>query len=364
MNEFMDKNLSYYGDFTSLIIQDLAKQAEAVYEHVAPLDRDETGMYNNPRMSGLETDRLRFSIDSTQCEYYIARVTETEDESLRYVPSDELDTYSDKYRVLVYSMKFPFDVPSMYIESRISSWRAYRLQKRLPQKMQSVELEGDFNQFFNVYIGDKSEATLAFEVLAPDIMYQLLILNDDVDVEFAGDRLYFYTFIGRKGYPGITRSTRLASWQRQTTLKKEEYLKYFDFYMSTSRKFIKAAHLIRVNRNEQTQPLYKTAELPKRSRLSYEAKQALVAYLLPMSLVAGSTWLLATDSIAAGVQAVAILVAVVAMVFLPLLILCTPHDIVMILRIVWRKLSTRGLRRKLVKSYEQGVVSSVKILPR
>jgi hypothetical protein len=359
MNEFMDDTLSFYGDFTSLIIQDLAKQNGVVYMHVAGLDPDETGMYNNPKMSGLETDRLRFSIGDCQCEYYIARVAETEDESLRYVSEDQVDMYSDKYSVLVYSIKLPFAVPSIYIESRISSWRAYKLKKRLPQKMQSVELEGDFSQFFTVYIADKSHATLAFEVLAPDIMYQLLTLNDDIDVEFAGDRIYFYKFINKKWRPGF-RSTKLVSWQRRTTLKKDEYLKYFDFYMSTSRKFIKTARLVKLDTAAQTLPLYKTAEWPKRSRLPYEARQALVAYLLPTSTICLFAWANISGAIDKNQDIIGLTIFSVGLI-LPIIILFTPYDMARILRILWQKQSTKRLRRKLVKSYEEGVVSEVRI---
>ena len=51
MSEFVYDTTHRYLDFSSSAVEQGAREMEVQYDELAPLDPDETGMYNNPQMA-------------------------------------------------------------------------------------------------------------------------------------------------------------------------------------------------------------------------------------------------------------------------------------------------------------------------
>lgn len=58
-------------------------------------------------------------------------------------------------------------------------------------KSQRLELEGDFNNYFNVY-GPKEYEIEVLQILNPSVMQSLLTINEPMDIEIIGEHLYIY----------------------------------------------------------------------------------------------------------------------------------------------------------------------------
>lgn len=58
-------------------------------------------------------------------------------------------------------------------------------------RSQRLELEGDFNNFFNIY-GPKEYEIEVLQILNPSVMQSLLSINEPMDIEIIGKYLYIY----------------------------------------------------------------------------------------------------------------------------------------------------------------------------
>ncbi|HYG84070.1 MAG TPA: hypothetical protein VD907_04275 [Verrucomicrobiae bacterium] len=58
-------------------------------------------------------------------------------------------------------------------------------------RSQALQLEGDFNRYFSVYC-PKEYAQDVLYFLTPELMEALIAMDDSLDAEIVGDRLYFY----------------------------------------------------------------------------------------------------------------------------------------------------------------------------
>ncbi len=58
-------------------------------------------------------------------------------------------------------------------------------------RSQRLELEGDFNKYFNTY-GPKEYEVEVLQILNPSVMQSLLSINEPMDIEIIGEYLYIY----------------------------------------------------------------------------------------------------------------------------------------------------------------------------
>lgn len=106
----------------------------------------------------------------------------------------EVGTSDNKHKVknIVGVIILKRDMPHFIIDSLVegNGLRPSVLPVQF-DRSQRLELEGDFNRYFDLYIPDKYQVA-ALTILAPDIMQLLLELGAKCDVEVIGSQLYFY----------------------------------------------------------------------------------------------------------------------------------------------------------------------------
>ncbi|HEY5442736.1 MAG TPA: hypothetical protein VIJ68_04315 [Candidatus Saccharimonadales bacterium] len=93
---------------------------------------------------------------------------------------------SDTHYFTVARVRLPKVLPHLLLSSKKS--RAY-IQKDLLDS-QTLELEGDFNDYFKLQI-EKGQQVDALTVLTPDVMQVLVNYNKSEDIEILGWNLYF-----------------------------------------------------------------------------------------------------------------------------------------------------------------------------
>ena len=363
-----------YLDFSSSVIEQGAKEMELQYDELAPLDPDETGMYNNPQMAGVEADRIRTVIGGLECEYYFARVVEKGHESLRYATEDRAGIDTVRYIVSTFSIKVPQQLPSVYIEARFNEKYRWKIERRLPEKLRAVDLEGDFNDFFRVFVADQQSARTAFEVLAPNLMYDLLVRGEEVDIELAGNRIYFYkqlrftTTVDEQYSVGVDAAgaqTTLVKSSTTTEITHDEYWNRLEYYLGQVHRYAKMAR--QVDNVSRSQPLYTRAVWPKRHHLNPEARLARVIYGLPIGLIGvgmifyiglmlidpQSDWLSSYNP--SGWQlalAVTLALATTLIAAVSIIVYMFPKDLHYRFRMIFGDVKARRTRQRLIERYE------------
>lgn len=374
MSEFVYDMTHRYLDFSSSVVEQGAKEMKLQYDEFAPLDPDETGMYNNPQMAGVEADRIRMLVDGLECEYYFARVTEKGHESLRYVANGDAGIDAARYIVSTFSIKVPQQLPSVYIEARFNEKYRWKIERRLPEKLRAVDLEGDFNDFFRVYVANQQSARTAFEVLAPNLMYDLLVRGEEVDIELAGNRIYFYrqlrftTSVDEQysvGADALGVQTILVKSSTTAEITYDEYWDRLEYYKDQVQRYAKIAR--QVGDTSHDQPLYAHAVWPNRHQLNPEARLARVIYGVPIGLIGismivyvglmlfnpQSDWLSEYNPngwqsmLVVGLMLVTVLTAIVGIA-----VYMFPKDLRYRLRMIFGDASARRSRRRLIERYK------------
>ncbi len=185
-----------YKDFTSDYIAQLAKERNFLYaDKILSSETDtESSLFNNLKTDTIEAHKLTMDIEGLICEYYTGLYT-----PVTYAGNTILKTTSGEkeartaFQVQVFCVTLPYDVESLYVESRTNSTlnNLLNLSSVYFKDSKRVQLEGDFNAFFRVYT-PKNEELTAFTILAPNIMLQLLEDGGNYDFEFSRNKIYFY----------------------------------------------------------------------------------------------------------------------------------------------------------------------------
>lgn len=119
----------------------------------------------------------------------------------------------------------------MYVESRVTPTAAtvLGLSRTIGGGYRSVQLEGDFNHFFNVFTRDSSGLD-AFRVLAPNIMLDILRGAKSYDIEFVGSKIYIYR--------PMAYTMRFKDFL-QPPITFAEYTSFFEFGKSHAEKLVR-----------------------------------------------------------------------------------------------------------------------------
>ena len=178
-----------FKDFDPSYIKELANKNNFKYSEKTKSHDLESGLYNNPNTNTYEIHKLDMLIEGFPCEYYTASYRPL------LLPDYAIESH---FLVQVFAITLPYDIESLYIESRtnISLNNILGLSSVLFDDSERVTLEGDFNYFFRVH-SLKNQEINAFTILAPNIMVRMLEQGSNYDFEFAKNKIYLYqTFSG------------------------------------------------------------------------------------------------------------------------------------------------------------------------
>ena len=238
-----------FKDFTAGYIAQLAREREYMYTENIPSGSSdiESSLYNNTKTDTTEAHKISFTIDGLICEYYTAFYTPViyADSALsnKILSNSANDSSSSSlFQVQVFSVTLPYDIESLYVESRtnITLNNILNVSSVYFKESRRVSLEGGFDDFFRVFTPQNEEVT-AFTILAPNIMLRLLEEGGNYDFEFSRNKIYFYkTFayattntiaIGKKDYDhllgfGISSATSLARAVRPAQRKSSDQRLY------------------------------------------------------------------------------------------------------------------------------------------
>lgn len=89
------------------------------------------------------------------------------------------------------AIKLPCAVPNLILDSHKNDEAFVGLPFH-PSESQRIELEGDFDQHFSLYV-HKNDATEALSLITPDVMQTLKGRADGVDILFRDNTLYLIT---------------------------------------------------------------------------------------------------------------------------------------------------------------------------
>lgn len=106
-----------------------------------------------------------------------------------YAVGDNLQSYPAFGYFNGLDVDLPIDMPHIYLDSRVSGGHRVRAVFDDGQRLQ---LEGNFNQYFNVFV-PKPYEVIALSVLTPDVMAIVIDHAKDFDVEIYGRQLRVIT---------------------------------------------------------------------------------------------------------------------------------------------------------------------------
>lgn len=89
------------------------------------------------------------------------------------------------------AIQLPRAVPNLILDSHKNDEAFVGLPFR-PSESQRIELEGDFDQYFSLYV-HKNDTTEALSLITPDVMQTLKDRADGVDILFRDNTLYLIT---------------------------------------------------------------------------------------------------------------------------------------------------------------------------
>jgi hypothetical protein len=230
-----------YNGFDTMFIKSLAEENGYTFITSANADHDESGLYVNEVTHTEKRDLLKFALEDLECEYYTANFMhisygEMSKELSSTLKSRE-STNEARYKVQIFSIKLPYNVESVYVESRtnVTLNNILGISSVSFKEVDRINLEGDFSAFFRVYV-PKGEEVNAFTILAPNIMILLLEQAGDYDFEFAGNRIYFYQTFGY-----IAGDT--------TPLKITTYKELLEFGTKSAKNIVRASRPVTVEDN-------------------------------------------------------------------------------------------------------------------
>ncbi len=100
-----------------------------------------------------------------------------------YSVSDAIPSFSRQYAGSGMVIRLPVYLPQMYIDGYQNN--RFEPQEFQVDRSQRIQLEGDFNKYFQVYIPQGS-GVLALSLLSPDVMQTILMIAPEYDIEFDG----------------------------------------------------------------------------------------------------------------------------------------------------------------------------------
>ncbi|MBC7512194.1 hypothetical protein H7142_00855 [Candidatus Saccharibacteria bacterium] len=182
-----------YNDISFSDIAQFAALHNYAYQPVVTDTTNEASVYINPRTNSVKYDVLSMNIDGYDCEQFVVEYSPISIVYNNKAPKTGVFT-STRFYMQVFAVRLPFIVENLYVESRtnatlnnIIGWSSVRFAEG-----ETVQLEGDFNDFFRVHTPLKRQELTAFTILAPNIMLRMLTAAGNFDFEFSGNTVYFY----------------------------------------------------------------------------------------------------------------------------------------------------------------------------
>lgn len=140
------------------------------------------------------------------------------------------DTYLGKNEDSHYygyvKIKLPKTLPHLLLDSRDNNYM--NIFSNLPRKFSSsqiMQLEGDFNNYFTLYVPKGYEKDLLY-LFTPDVMQALIKGNAKYDIEIIKDELYLY----KNGSIGLNKENELRGIFEIIDLIKKELFKQASSY--------------------------------------------------------------------------------------------------------------------------------------
>ena len=110
--------------------------------------------------------------------------------NLIYVTREGRNSSTNYAGILV--VKLPRKVPNIIFDNKSDNFLGVSsLGKAAPSSSQKVQLEGDFNKYFDVYVPKNYERDMLY-FLTPELMQLLIEEGKEYDIEVIGDELYIY----------------------------------------------------------------------------------------------------------------------------------------------------------------------------
>ena len=182
-----------YKDISSEDISQFGATRGYVYEPSITDTASDASVYINPRTNTIKHDVLSMNVDGYDCEQFVAEYSPVSLYSSKRSSNAGVVSTARMY-VQVFAVKLPFVVENLYVESRTNltfnnfiGWPSVYFAKG-----GTVQLEGNFNDFFRVHTPLKNQELNAFLILAPNVMMHMLTTAGNFDFEFSGNTVYFY----------------------------------------------------------------------------------------------------------------------------------------------------------------------------
>lgn len=105
--------------------------------------------------------------------------------SYPYRMGDNLVWYNGPANLRGIDVELPKELPHVYLDSRKGGGRQARF---VLDPAQRIQLEGDFNQYYDVYV-PPSYKVLALSLLTPDVMQALIGVAGEYDIEIFGSHV-------------------------------------------------------------------------------------------------------------------------------------------------------------------------------
>lgn len=110
--------------------------------------------------------------------------------NLMYVAKEGGKSSTNYAGILV--VKLPRKLPNVIFDSKSDNFMGISsLGNATPSSSQKIQLEGDFNKYFDVYV-PKNYTRDVLYFLTPELMQLLIQEGKDYDIEVIGDELYIY----------------------------------------------------------------------------------------------------------------------------------------------------------------------------
>lgn len=233
-----------YKDFDFGYIQQLAAQNGHTYVESNKNTRG-INIYDNKYTHTTEFQKLSFAVDGLPCEYFTAFYSPLIiDKQASFLAPNLAEsaakTPMGQFQVQVFVVTLPFEVEDLYVESKTNMTlnNILGLSTVVFHDTKRVQLEGDFNSFFRVYVPEGEEIN-AFTILAPNVMLNMLKNAGNYDFEFSGNKVFFYrTFSYFEG--------------GRINLSKKDYENLLAFGMGAARSMARAGRPAKVTENNNT----------------------------------------------------------------------------------------------------------------
>lgn len=95
--------------------------------------------------------------------------------------------YDMSYHATVLSLELPAVCPHLVLDAR---WDRFHARANLLTDCEKIELEGDFPDYFTVFM-QKGSSAEALSILSPDVMQRLIELDSTYSLELVGNRAIF-----------------------------------------------------------------------------------------------------------------------------------------------------------------------------